>query len=189
MSTQLIKFTYLYFSTQLMTYGVQIQIWILTFFFFSSSFSSSLWHWQEFEKRNKKEKNRKLRHGESNNSFIPLFREPSSVEKIFLDFEREQQRVTFRPSSPPTPPFVTPRHASPRALSPRISSARPASLPVSPPRVVNRPKGFRFRPEPTLRNHHASATKIQSAYRGYVVSFVLQTYIKSFGPYVECSVW
>lgn len=122
----------------------------------------------EFEKRNKKEKNRKLRHGESNNSFIPLFREPSSVEKIFLDFEREQQRVTFRPSSPPTPPFVTPRHASPRALSPRISSARPASLPVSPPRVVNRPKGFRFRPEPTLRNHHASATKIQSAYRGYV---------------------
>ncbi|XP_038907001.1 protein IQ-DOMAIN 14-like [Benincasa hispida] len=122
----------------------------------------------EFEKRNKKEKNKgvgKLRHGESNNSFIPLFREPSSVEKIFLDLEREQQRVTLRPasSSPPTPPFVTPRNASPR-----ISSARQPSPPVSPPRVANRPKGFRFRPEPTLRNHHASATKIQAAYRGYV---------------------
>uniref|UniRef100_A0A9I9DR87 DUF4005 domain-containing protein n=1 Tax=Cucumis melo TaxID=3656 RepID=A0A9I9DR87_CUCME len=125
----------------------------------------------EFEKRKKKEKNKgvgKLRNGESN-SFIPLFREPSSVEKIFLDFEREQQRVTFRPSSPPTPPFVTPRNGA----SPRISSARRPSPPVSPPRTasptfINRPKGFRFRPEPTLRNHHASATKIQAAYRGYV---------------------
>ncbi|KAG7025382.1 Protein IQ-DOMAIN 14 [Cucurbita argyrosperma subsp. argyrosperma] len=115
----------------------------------------------EFEKRSNKGVG-KLRHGESN-SLIPLFREPSSVEKIFLDFEREQQRVTFRPSSPPTPPFVTPRNASPR-----LSSSRRPSPPVSPPRVKNRPKTFRFRPEPTLRYHHASATKIQAAYRGYV---------------------
>ena len=117
------------------------------------------------EKKTTKEKKKKglgkLKHGETN-SFIPLFREPISIEKIFGDFEREQQLLTFRPPSPPeqpkTPPFVTPRATSPRPPSPRAAS----------PRIVHHPREVSYRPEPTLRNQHASATKIQAAYRGYM---------------------
>ncbi|XLU67967.1 hypothetical protein S245_027020, partial [Arachis hypogaea] len=73
----------------------------------------------------------KLRHGETN-SFIPLFREPSSIEKIFRDFEREQQLLSVRPPMPleqPKPaPVVPPRAASPRAPSPRAPSPRVASF-------------------------------------------------------------
>ncbi|XP_024024596.1 protein IQ-DOMAIN 14 [Morus notabilis] len=156
------------------------------------------------EKKTTKEKKKKglgkLRHGETN-SFIPLFREPSSIEKIFGDFEREQQRVTFRPPLSPeqpksTPPLVPPRVATPRAasplrvVSPRVASPRaPSPRAVSPrapsprfsspkavsprapsPRIVHHHhhhKEISYRPEPTLRHHHASATKIQAAYRGY----------------------
>lgn len=140
---------------------------------------------QGSEKKNTKEKKGlgKLKHGETN-SFIPLFREPSSIEKIFGDFEREQQRVNFRPPTPDeqprTPPFVPPRVASPRDPSPRVGSPRAASprapsprapSPRAPsPRILHHHKEIRYRPEPTLRNHHASATKIQAAYRGYMVS-------------------
>ncbi|KAL5574747.1 hypothetical protein UlMin_016446 [Ulmus minor] len=152
------------------------------------------------EKKTTKEKKKKglgkLRNGETN-SFIPLFREPSSIEKIFGDFEREQQRINFRsplsPERPKTPPFVPPRAASPRAPSPRIVSPRAASPRAPSPRVVSpraaSPKAASpraaspraapsrvilqqkqtnyYRPEPTLRQHHVSATKIQAAYRGY----------------------
>ncbi|KAL4380961.1 hypothetical protein AHAS_Ahas04G0085800 [Arachis hypogaea] len=73
----------------------------------------------------------KLRHGETN-SFIPLFREPSSIERIFGDFEREQQLLSVRPPTPleqPKPaPVVPPRAASPRAPSPRDPSPRAASF-------------------------------------------------------------
>ncbi|KAH7547602.1 protein IQ-DOMAIN 14 [Ziziphus jujuba] len=141
------------------------------------------------EKKTTKEKKKKglgnRRHGDTN-SFIPLFREPSSIEKIFGDFEREQQRLSFRPPTPPeqprTPPFVppraasprassprvaSPRAASPRAPSPRVASPRAASPRVASPRIVHHHKEISYRPEPTLRSHHASATKIQAAYRGY----------------------
>lgn len=141
---------------------------------------------QDAEKKSTKEKKKglgKLRRGETN-SFIPLFREPSSVEKIFGEFEREQQKV--RPPTPPeqpkTPPFVpsravsprppSPRVASPRVASPRVASPRVASPRAPSPRIVNHHKEFNQRPEPTLRNHHASATKIQAAYRGYMVSVI-----------------
>lgn len=147
------------------------------------NFSSLLlYKLQDSEKKSTKEKKKKglgkLRHGESN-SFIPLFREPSSIEKIFGEFEREQQIVTFRPPTPPeqprTPPFVPPRVSSPRAPSPRVASPRVASPRVASPRavsprIVHHQKEISRRPEPTLRNHHASATKIQAAYRGYTVS-------------------
>lgn len=158
---------------------------------------------QDLEKKAAKEKKKKglgkLRHGESN-SFIPLFREPSSIEKIFGDFEREQQRITLRPPPSPeqlksTPPFVphrvaTPRASSPRVASPRVASPRaPSPRAVSPrapsprvaspravspraasPRIVHHHhREISYRPEPTLRHHHASATKIQTAYRGYTV--------------------
>ncbi|KAG6732273.1 protein IQ-DOMAIN 14-like [Carya illinoinensis] len=128
------------------------------------------------EKKSTKEKKKKGLGKRDTNSFIPLFREPSSIEKIFGDFEREQQILTFRPPTPAeqskTPPFLTPRAASPRAPSPRVASPRVASpRVVSPraasPRIVRHYKEISHRPEPTLRNHHASATKIQAAYRGY----------------------
>lgn len=148
---------------------------------------------QESDKKNTKEKKRKgrgkLRHGETN-SFIPLFREPSSIEKILGDAEREHKLV-FRPPTPleqpKTPPFVVPRVASPRVPSQRITSPRVASPRVASPRAASpraasprpaspRPASPRVsqprreRPEPTLRYRHASATKIQAAYRGYMVS-------------------
>ncbi|XP_004505151.1 protein IQ-DOMAIN 13 isoform X2 [Cicer arietinum] len=118
----------------------------------------------------------KLKHGETN-SFIPLFREPSSIEKIFGDFEREQQVLAIRPPTPPerpkTPPFVPPRVASPRPPSPRAASPRAASPRVTSPKAassrnVQHNKEVGYRPEPTLKNQHASATKIQAAYRGYM---------------------
>ncbi|GLT91571.1 hypothetical protein SLE2022_094530 [Rubroshorea leprosula] len=157
---------------------------------------------KESDKRSSKEKKKKglgkLKHGESN-SFIPLFREPSSIEKILGEAEREHKLV-FRPPTPPeqprTPPFVPNRAASPRVPSQRISSPRVASPRVSSPKVasprVSSPKAvsppcrapspptrapppkaaspriIRPRPEPTLRNQHASATKIQAAYRAYM---------------------
>lgn len=122
----------------------------------------------------------KLKHGETN-SFIPIFREPSSIEKIFGDFEREQQVLTIRPPTPPerpkTPPFVPPRVASPRPPSPKPPSPRAPSPRAASPRVtspkaassrnVHQHKEVRNRPEPTLQNQNASATKIQAAYRGY----------------------
>ncbi|KAF2300351.1 hypothetical protein GH714_012296 [Hevea brasiliensis] len=119
------------------------------------------------------------------NSFIPLFREPSSIEKILDEAEREHKLI-FRPPTPPeqpkTPPFVparvpsprvpsqrvtSPRFASPRVSSPRAASPRVASPRAASPKNVQRHKETYYRPEPTLRNHHASATKIQAAYRGY----------------------
>ncbi|XP_065866108.1 protein IQ-DOMAIN 14 [Euphorbia lathyris] len=128
----------------------------------------------ESDKKSTKEKKKgKLRHGDTN-SFIPLFREPSSIEKILDEAEREHKLV-FRPPTPPeqpkTPLFV-PRAASPRnrvtspkaaAASPRVASPRVASPRPPSPKNVHR----NYRPEPTLRNQHASATKIQAAYRGY----------------------
>jgi hypothetical protein len=142
---------------------------------------------QESDKRSAKEKKKKgrgkLRHGETT-SFIPLFREPSSIEKILDEAEREHKLI-FRPPTPPeqptTPPFVPPRSASPRVASQRVTSPRAASPRAASPRVASpraasprnaqRHKEIYYRPEPTLRNHHASATKIQAAYRGYVVRF------------------
>ncbi|XP_019422074.1 PREDICTED: protein IQ-DOMAIN 14-like isoform X4 [Lupinus angustifolius] len=131
---------------------------------------------KDSDNRSTKEKKKgKLRHGETN-SFIPLFREPSSIEKIFGEFEREQQILTIKPPTPPerpkTPPFVPPRAASPRAPSPRAASPRaPSMRPTSPKaassRIVHRPKEVVYRPEPTLKNQHASATKLQAAFRGY----------------------
>lgn len=128
---------------------------------------------QDSEKKTTKEKKKKglgkLRHGETN-SFIPRFKEPSSIEKIFGDFEREQQRLPFRPPLSPeqlksTPPFVPPRVATPRAssplrvVSPRVASPRaPSPRTVSPrapsPRVAS-PKAVSPRaPSPRIVHHH-----------------------------------
>ncbi|KAK4804735.1 hypothetical protein SAY86_004552 [Trapa natans] len=110
--------------------------------------------------------------------FIPLFREPSSIEKILGDAEREHG-ILFRPpsNSPPrTPSFVpTPTSAPPRDSSPRPAS--PVELPPKPPsprivsppsRVVIHHREISYRPDPSLRTQHTSATKIQAAFRGYM---------------------
>ncbi|KAA8532141.1 hypothetical protein F0562_006717 [Nyssa sinensis] len=124
------------------------------------------------EKKNAKEKKKGrgiLRHGESK-SFIPLFREPSSIEKILG--EAEQQKFLIRPptpsAQPKAPPSVLPRAASPRVASPRVASPRVTSPRAASPRVVSQRKDISYRPEPTIRYHHLSATKIQAAYRGYM---------------------
>lgn len=137
------------------------------------------------EKSNREKKKRglgKLRHSETN-SFIPLFREPSSIEKILGDAEREYQKILIRPptpSEPPKPPpslpprlpsprVPSPRVASPKAASPRVASPKVSSPGASSHRVLHhRNKEVSYRSEPTLRNHHVSAVKIQSAFRGYM---------------------
>ncbi|EOA26347.1 hypothetical protein CARUB_v10022727mg [Capsella rubella] len=92
----------------------------------------------ETERKTGKEKRKKgfgkLRHGETN-SFLPIFREPSSIEKILGDAERDHNLV-FRP---PTPDRPNPFSASPplRPASPRVPSPRPTSPRVASPRAAS----------------------------------------------------
>ncbi|CAH2058149.1 unnamed protein product [Thlaspi arvense] len=103
---------------------------------------------QETERKSEKEKRKKrfgkLRHGETN-SFLPIFREPSSIEKILGEAERDHNLV-FRPPTPdrsnppsasPPPPLrpASPRVLSPRPTSPRVASPRAASPRADPPRL------------------------------------------------------
>ncbi|CAH8358946.1 unnamed protein product [Eruca vesicaria subsp. sativa] len=87
----------------------------------------------EAERKSGKEKREKgfgkLKRGESS-SFLPIFREPSSIEKILAEAERDHNLV-FRP---PTPDRSNPPSASPplRPASPRVASPQAAS-PQSPP--------------------------------------------------------
>ncbi|KAF5783071.1 putative IQ motif, EF-hand binding protein [Helianthus annuus] len=158
----------------------------------------------ELEKRSAHERKGqgRLKHGESRSSFIPLFREPSSIEKILEEVDQQllfisnptpveqptttQPLFSGRPASPArissyraTSPRISsyradsPRISSYRADSPRISSYRAGSpravSPISsPPRVIQRRAETSYRPEPTLRHHHRSATIIQAAYKGYM---------------------
>ncbi|XVF37574.1 hypothetical protein REPUB_Repub20aG0021000 [Reevesia pubescens] len=132
---------------------------------------------QESDKKGGKEKKKKglgkLRHGETN-SFIPLFREPSSIEKILGEAEREHKLI-FRPPAPPeqprTPPFVThrsassrvpsqriasPRVTSPRAASPRIASPRAGSPPPPPPPRAASPRATPPPPPPRAASPRAA---------------------------------
>lgn len=145
----------------------------------------------ERKSNNKKEKKKKslgkkLRDGETN-SFLPIFRQPSSIEKILCEAEREHNLV-FRPPTPtdratsapsprirPPSPKVSsqryvssPRPISPRVASPRALSPKPPSPRAASPRIVQRREYVR-RQEPTLLVKKASATKIQAAFRGYMV--------------------
>ncbi|CAL1404713.1 unnamed protein product [Linum trigynum] len=101
-------------------------------------------------KEKKKKGIGKFRQGESSSSFIPLFREPSSIEKILDEAEREH-KLTFRPLTPPaeqprTPTFVPPPSrlvsSSPRVPSLRVnSSPRAATSPRAPsPRAAASPR-------------------------------------------------
>ncbi|CAM8950994.1 unnamed protein product [Rhodiola kirilowii] len=113
--------------------------------------------------RERRNARRKLKHGERN-SFISLFKEPSSIEKILEDAEREHG-LTYRPPSPleqpkkhpavlpkdgspkaastgsispmaTSPGSVSPRATSPRAVSPRIVSPKATSPRAGSLRIV-----------------------------------------------------
>ncbi|KAK9141162.1 hypothetical protein Scep_010843 [Stephania cephalantha] len=119
----------------------------------------------------------KLRHGESN--FIPLYREPSSIEKILGDAEREQQKAYQPLDSDPYRSFSMPatvnRQKEIVAPSMPHSSFNQQSEVV---RNVNQQRDVvrnvqQLRevirsPRPPLRNHHDAAVKIQTYYRGYM---------------------
>ena len=129
---------------------------------------------QEAEKKKSKEK-KGLKHGIGNRSFIPLFREPSSIEKILG--EVDQQNI-YIPQSHHHPIPKQPEEAQPsgRPQSPRPPSpkAAPAPSPAPSPRVVvDEETKIQSKPKPSLQHPHLSATKIQAAYRGYMVSSVL----------------
>ncbi|ESQ38993.1 hypothetical protein EUTSA_v10001347mg [Eutrema salsugineum] len=102
----------------------------------------------EAERKSEKEKRKKrfgkLRHGETN-SFLPIFREPSSIEKILGEAERDHNLV-FRPPTPdrsnpssasPPPPLrpASPRDPPPRPTSPRVASPQAASQKPASPRA------------------------------------------------------
>ncbi|XP_010469286.1 PREDICTED: protein IQ-DOMAIN 14-like [Camelina sativa] len=119
----------------------------------------------ENKEKKKKGFGKKLRNGETN-TFLPIFRQPSSIEKILSDAEREHNLV-FRPPSPltdrakassasvPSPSFrtaspklpsqryvsspkpVSPRYASSQAPSPKPPSPKPPSPKPPSPRAVS----------------------------------------------------
>ncbi|KAJ0259262.1 Protein IQ-DOMAIN 14 [Hirschfeldia incana] len=93
------------------------------------------------ERKSGKEKKKKgfgkLKRGESS-SFLPIFREPSSIEKILAEAERDHNLV-FRPPTPdrsnppsasPPPPLrpASPQSPPPRDDRPRLDSSRSLSL-------------------------------------------------------------
>uniref|UniRef100_A0A7N0ZXP6 DUF4005 domain-containing protein n=1 Tax=Kalanchoe fedtschenkoi TaxID=63787 RepID=A0A7N0ZXP6_KALFE len=83
---------------------------------------------------------RKLKQGERN-SFISLFKEPtSSIEKILEDAEREQG-LTYRPPSPleqsKKPSVVLPEAASQHSVSPRATSPRATSPSIISPKATS----------------------------------------------------
>lgn len=117
------------------------------------------------EKKSSKEKKKKGRekhkHGEAH-SFMPLFRGPSSIEKILGEAEREHQITNHRPPTPPEqPPKVLQPHATPppppppRTATPLKAAASPrTSTPLStasPPRDAARPTPPRARSPPPQR--------------------------------------
>ncbi|XP_010508384.1 PREDICTED: protein IQ-DOMAIN 14-like [Camelina sativa] len=67
---------------------------------------------------------------------------------------------------------TTPKPPSPRADPPRLDAPRPTTPKLPSPRAVS-PRAVQrreivYRPEPTLSVQHASATKIQGAFRGFM---------------------
>ncbi|KAK1426396.1 hypothetical protein QVD17_15067 [Tagetes erecta] len=127
----------------------------------------------EIEKRRSHERKGlgRLKHGESR-SFVPLFREPSSIEKILEEVDQQLYYIGH-PASVEQPttsqPLFSGRPGSPKISYHRPASPRTVSPKSSPPRVVQRrTNDISYRPEPALRHHHHSATIIQAGYRGYM---------------------
>lgn len=137
----------------------------------------------------KKKERRRLKHGEFK-SFIPLFREPSSIEKIlgeadeqklFVPLYSEQKVTCERPISPRvTSPKTTvsravlPRHSPPREASPRVaspkhdpvvqvSSQQAGSSQVAPPKPIS-PKAAspRVASSKVIQDHRETTCKYRA---------------------------
>lgn len=98
------------------------------------------------EKKSTKEKKKKglgrRKHGDGH-SFIPLFREPSSIEKILGEAEREHNLINFRSATPihdELPPKTPPDVPPPSDFS---------STPLPPPRAAASPRGAAASPRAT----------------------------------------
>ncbi|XP_077227218.1 IQ-domain 13 [Tasmannia lanceolata] len=117
------------------------------------------------EKKGVKEKKKwgigKLRHGEAT-SFIPLNREPSSVEKILGDAERDHQ---IKHSS------ISREHHREPSFATRVPSrvySREKEQVHSLPSRVQQPQTSSYNSRATPNYHQIAAIKIQTAYRGYM---------------------
>ncbi|GER34160.1 IQ domain-containing protein [Striga asiatica] len=172
-----------------------------------------LWYYvchQGSDKKDSKEKKKAkgIFRSEKSKSLIPLFREPSSIEKILGEADQLLIRPTITNTltttkntntnttvtnientntSSSTPPVLPARSVSPKVLSPKAASPPPLPPPLkaltsevpsssssskaSVPKVTtkNRKEVRNVpRPEPTSRDQHISAMKIQAAFRGYM---------------------
>ncbi|XP_076959779.1 protein IQ-DOMAIN 13-like isoform X2 [Bidens hawaiensis] len=137
---------------------------------FTSNSKDKPFNEPEKKTSNEKKGRGRLKHGESR-SFIPLFREPSSIEKILGEVDQQLLFVNHpthvdQPTTPP--PSFSGKLASPRVTSHRAASPRVVSPKHSPPRIAHTRSEVNYRPEPTLRHRHRCATIIQAAYRGYM---------------------
>ncbi|XP_057525180.1 protein IQ-DOMAIN 13-like [Amaranthus tricolor] len=107
----------------------------------------------ETEKQNSKEKKKKglgkLKHGERP-SFFPFVKEPSSIEKILGDVEREHQITDYEP---PTPPLklksVVPHVTPPKRASTPPKAPTPPRMASLPREVVHPTPPSRDAPQPT----------------------------------------
>ncbi|CAI9108557.1 OLC1v1008187C2 [Oldenlandia corymbosa var. corymbosa] len=91
------------------------------------------------EKKSSKEKKKgrsKSRYGE-NRPFIPLFREPSSIEQILGEADQLFIRQTMPSERPITPSTLPVRPASPRVTSPKVPSPRAISPTVTSPKIAS----------------------------------------------------
>ncbi|CAA0838672.1 IQ-domain 13 [Striga hermonthica] len=154
-----------------------------------------------------KKKGKGFFRAEKSKSLIPLFREPSSIEKILGEADQLLIRPTItntltttrnintnttgtntantnassstphvlpvlpkflspKAASPPPPPPPPPLKASTSEV-PSSSSFPKASVPKATTKNIKEIRNVP-RPEPTLRDQHISAMKIQAAFRGYM---------------------
>lgn len=135
---------------------------------------------KEPEKRDVKERKKwgvgKLRQGETT-ALIPLYREPSSIEKILGEAEREHHEI--------------PHHSLPFREQQKTyglpSRSNQQTLPL-PSRVVHHHKAAATTYHPRT-NHQIAAIKIQKAFRGYMVGTLLLPFhllLKFSFKYVAC---
>ncbi|XP_022956062.1 protein IQ-DOMAIN 14-like isoform X1 [Cucurbita moschata] len=147
-------------------------------------------HSGEQDRENNSSNERKGDGKGGSSSFIPIFRKPSSIEKIFSEYERDQQRVAFQPPIPEPPSTTPPSIPPPQSASPQASSPSRAcsstvvnhheevsNIPTvvhhheevsQIPTAVSHPEAVSYIPDPTGTSQLSSAIKIQAAYRGYV---------------------
>lgn len=156
---------------------------------------------QVLEKRSIKEKKKwgfgKSKHGDVN-SFIPLYREPSSIEKILGDAEMEQQQQRTTHQLAPekieidkkdNTQYVSPKkietqkeqhHRVHQVPPKKVDSGREGQYREKQNRVLHQVSSekvqmYKPRPRITPTHAHISATKIQAAYRGYLVIIITLT--------------